>query len=277
MQKIIVLENTTLKDCLDASCPLASFAFSRLLKDRDIKVNGERVQKNIAVKKGDCITVFLTTKEQNRHFYDIVYEDDDFLVVDKASGVASEGLFCHLQQSIPALYFIHRLDRNTCGLLLFAKSKAAESALLLAFQKKQIKKVYHAIVVNSQLQPERAILKGYLKKDAKKAMVQIFSTQRQGAVEIVTEYSVLQRFNGYAKVKIVLHTGRTHQIRAHFASIGHPIAGDEKYGDRSFNQKYHIKRQILVAKELTLHLAAFKNMQNRVFTSQYNAEILEKS
>lgn len=273
MQKMIALENTTLKDCIDASCPLASFAFTRLLRDRDIKVNGMRVQKNIAVQKGDCIEVFLTTKEQNRHFYDIVYEDDDFLVVDKASGVSSEGLFHHLKESYFALYFIHRLDRNTSGLLLFAKSQAAEKALLLAFKEQKVKKVYHAIVVNANLQPEHALLKGYLKKDAKMAKVQILNRPIQGAVAICTEYTLLQRFQGYAKVQILLHTGRTHQIRAHFASIGHPIAGDEKYGDSAFNKNHHVKRQILVAKEITLHLKDFKAMQNRVFLSRYEATL----
>lgn len=276
MQKIIVLEKTTLQDCIDASCPLASFAFSRLLRDRDIKVNGVRVQKNIAVQKGDCIEFFLTVKEKSRQFFSVVYEDAHFLVVDKASGVSSEGLFNHLKQMYSTLFFIHRLDRNTCGLMIFAKTELANQALLAAFKAGTILKIYHAIVVNNKFEKEHALLKGYLKKDAKTSTVTVCSKAIKQAVPICTEYTVLQKYNGYAKVQVVLYTGKTHQIRAHMASIGHAIAGDEKYGDREFNKKYHIKRQILVAKQLKINLPAFQNMQNKIFTSTFHAELKKK-
>lgn len=275
MNVITVQENGLLRDYIDAVCPLASFAFARLLRDRDIKVNGKRVAKNIAVYKGDRITYYLTAKEQSRTFFDILFEDDNFLVVDKESGVSSEGLFQHLQRE-QELYFIHRLDRNTSGIILFAKTERAKEELLAAFKASKIYKEYHAIVVDDNFQKEQAVLHAYLKKDSTKATVQILKKAMQGAVEICTEYKVLERYTGYAKLQIVLHTGRTHQIRAHLANEGHPIAGDEKYGDRDFNKKYHLKRQILVAKKLKLNLPNFLAMQDRVFVSKHEAELIEK-
>ncbi len=272
MHVIIVQESANLRDYLDATCPLASFAFARLLRDRDIKVNGKRIAQNITVCKGDTVMLYFTAKEQSRTFFDILFEDDAFLVIDKESGVSSEGLFQHLRRG-RELYFIHRLDRNTSGVILFAKTARARDALLLAFKANKIYKEYHAIVVNSHFQKEEGVLHAYLKKDSERAKVQIFEKATQGAVEICTAYKVLKRYNGYAKLQIILHTGRTHQIRAHFASIGHPIAGDEKYGDREFNQKKHVKRQILVAKRIKLHLFNFPQMQDRVFISKYEAEL----
>ena len=250
MKTFTVREDTTLKKFTDDAYAQASFCFRTLLKERNIRVNGKRVASDVALKKGDAVQYFLTPSQDKKLAFSVLYEDENVTVVDKESGVSSEAVFAALCEAKPC-YFIHRLDRNTEGVMIFANTPSAEDALLTAFREKRTEKVYHALVIG-HLERRHAVEEAYLLKDEGAACVSV-SREKRGE-KIVTEYEVMGEKGEFSLLKVTLHTGKTHQIRAHLAFLGHPVLGDEKYGDGEKNRHYHATRQRLLAKELTLFL-----------------------
>ena len=272
VKKFIVSERGTLKDFTDDHFAQGSFALSRLLRDKDVRVNGAKVSKNILLQAGDEIIYYTSIKEESRPFYSILYEDENVLIADKFAGVNASALFCALREEL-AVKFIHRLDRNTCGVIAFAKNERAEDALLAAFRERRAHKIYETVCFHP-FQKRSALLTAYLKKDAQGARVKIYSAPQRGVDEIVTEYFDAENFGELSRVKVRLHSGKTHQIRAHLAFIGHPVAGDEKYGDEALNRKYRLKRHILVAKKLSFSLSgALSYLSGKVFLSSFSAEL----
>lgn len=252
MLQLISDKTQSLKEFTENNYAQASFFWNQLLKTKDIKVNGKRVSGDITLYKGDVIAYYLTTKQAEKPAFYIVYEDENILVVDKESGVNSEAVFSALARE-KECYFIHRLDRNTRGLLVFALNEKTEKVLLDAFKDRQAEKKYHALCFGS-FEKEQAILTAYLKKDAGKSLVKIYDKPINGGEKIITEYKVLQNTAGKTKVEVTLHTGKTHQIRAHLAYIGCPIVGDMKYGDTAKNKAENATRQQLISKYLRLYL-----------------------
>lgn len=248
MRKFTVKFKTNLKDFTDCTFPQGSFCFARLLRDRDIKVNGARVNKNVSLSPDDEVTYYTTAKQEEMKSHYTVYEDENVYIADKLSGVSAEGLLSELCLR-GEFYAVHRLDRNTQGLIAFAKNKTAEEELLAAFKERRTIKTYLALCKNN-FKRESQTLTAYLLKDEKTATVRVYDREVNGAVKIITEYAVVEKRGDIALVRITLHTGRTHQIRAHTAHIGCPVLGDEKYGDRELNAKYGVKRQCLVSKTL---------------------------
>lgn len=247
MKKFVVNEEETLKKFTDNVYPQGSFYWNALLKKRDIRVNGVKTGKDMPVHMGDTIVYYTTPAQEAKPAFQRVYEDENVLVVDKESGVNSEAVFSSLLQS-GEYYFIHRLDRNTEGLMIFAKNASAERCLLCAFREKRMTKIYRAVCLGEFPSP-KGVLTAYWTKNENSSFVTVSETDN-GGEKLVTEYAVLQREGELNFVEIRLHTGKTHQIRAHLAHVGCPVLGDTKYGDKAANERYHLTRQCLIAKEL---------------------------
>jgi 23S rRNA pseudouridine955/2504/2580 synthase len=275
MKKFTVSKEQNLRDFTDSVYPQGSFAFNVLLKAGDIKVNGVKTKVNATLSVGDEVVYYTTAKQEAKLSHTIVYEDENILVADKLSGVSTEGMTYELNEKGNYIS-VHRLDRNTSGLICFAKNEQAEKVLLAAFRDKDVQKTYLCFAKNN-FKKNKDFLTAYLFKDEKKSQVFISSEQKNGYVKIMTEYAVLKRMGDYALVEVTLHTGKTHQIRAHLAYIGCPVLGDEKYGDEALNKKYGAKRQILVAKQLKFNLSgdmAYLNNLNLV--SAFYPELPER-
>lgn len=241
---------------------------------KKIKVNRKRAENSQILSEGDLIQCFLPEefferKVTERSFegitprLDIVYEDENLILLNKRPGVSvhedekgsTNTLITHVQAYLygkgeydpkdeqsfaPAL--CNRIDRNTGGIVIAAKNAEALRVMNEKIRDRQIDKFYLA-AVHGIPKPEEATIKGYLLKDEKNNMVRVYDKNPpRGAKEIITKYKVIARRQGSALLEVELLTGRTHQIRAHMAHVGHPLIGDGKYGinreDRGKGYKY---------------------------------------
>ncbi len=233
-------------------------AFSR----RDVKMDGLRVGAEELAKPGARVTVYGIRVQKAR--LDVVYEDENILLINKPAGIsvqADDGggatvedlALAHVRLNdpeVPAPKACHRLDNQTCGLLLLAKTEAAQTLYLTAFKERTVKKTYVCLVKGTP-EPESAVLHAYLLKDAKAARVKVSDASVPGALPIATGYRVVEK-GPVSRLEVDLITGRTHQIRAQLAHIGHPVLGDDAYGDRALNREQGAKRLMLCAVSLTL-------------------------
>ena len=274
MLRLFVDKAQTLKEFTENNYAQGSFFWNYLLKNKEIRVNGKRIAKDIPLFIGDEVCYFLTKKQEEKPAFYTVYEDENLLVVDKESGVNSEAVFAALAREREC-YFIHRLDRNTKGLLAFALTQEMESALLQAFSRRRVEKRYHALCFGV-FPTQGETLTAYLQKNAQNALVRVFDSPRKGAEEIITEYKVLSFDGETSKAEITLHTGKTHQIRAHLAHIGCPIVGDMKYGNTAKNKEKNTARQCLVAKRLAFYLEGkYAYLSGKEFLSRFEAEVIQ--
>lgn len=267
-----VEKDCSLKEFTTSVYPQGAFAFSRLISNRDIKVNGVRADKNTAVKAGDEVTYYTTAKEEQKKSHAVLYEDENVLICDKFYGVSVEGLTRELSENRP-VYPAHRLDTNTQGVMAFALNESALDDLCAAFKDRLVRKEYLAYCKNGFKESEGR-LTAYLKKNSDEGIVKIYPAPVAGGVKIATDYSVLQRMGDIALVKIILHTGKTHQIRAHMAYIGCPVLGDGKYGDKLLNSRHAAARQCLLAKRLSFEgLGKLSYLNGTVFESKLLLEV----
>jgi len=265
MKEFTANENISLKEFTDNTYPQGSFCFNILLKNKDIRVNGAKVNKNVFLSAGDRVTYYTTAAQEGKSAFAVIYDDKNITVCDKESGVNSEAVFSTLSLN-GEYYFIHRLDRNTAGLMVFAKNKAAEQELLNQFKNHTAKKEYSALLFGAPPKNEDTVTL-YLKKDERAAKVSVCKKGEGGKIAI-TQYKLIRRKGEFSLVNIVLRTGRTHQIRATFAHLGCPVAGDEKYGDDELNKKYNLARQCLISRSLTLKgEGALSYLNGKEFTS----------
>ncbi len=271
MLQLICSETQTLKEFTDNHYAQASFFWTALMKNKDVKVNGKKVGENVTLSAGDTVCYYLTPKQESKIAYHTLYQDENVIVVDKESGVNSEAVYADLSRQRKC-YFVHRLDRNTKGLLVFGVNERAEKALLTAFKERTAEKKYHALCLGAFENPSQ-VLTAYLKKDEARSLVRIYDKPVAGAETIITEYKVLEKQEDCTKVEVALHTGKTHQIRAHLAHIGHPIVGDMKYGNSAENKKRNAVRQCLVAKTLRLALEGeLAYLSKKTFVSRFEIE-----
>lgn len=227
------------------SCYGADLSYStlrKLIRNKDIKVNGKRVGVDVLLSANDQVIVYY----DGERLYTPVFESCDVIVFDKPPTLTSEDFELKLNSQGYNVKLCHRLDRNTQGLLVFAKTDIGYQELLKAFKERTIDKYYLAEVYGKLKEPKKT-LTSYLLKNADIGLVQIFDNEVNGSEKIITQYEVVEERERTSVVKVKLITGKTHQIRAHFSHIGNFVIGDGKYGDNEFNKALKAKRQRLVS------------------------------
>ncbi len=261
----------------------------KMMRKKNIVLNGKKCTGNEKLKQGDSIKLFfsdetiekfsagtyVTPKKEKINMLPIIYEDEQVLLMNKPVGVLSQKAKDSDVSAVEILinYLIetnqlskeqfrtfhpsicNRLDRNTSGILVAGKTLPALQGMNRFFKERTIAKYYRCLVKGRVIKNEDYI-KGYLVKDQKTNKVSITKKKTEEGVPIETEYCVIQSNDEVSLLEVHLITGKTHQIRAHLASIGHPIIGDYKYGDKQINemyrQEYGLKSQLLHAYRLEM-------------------------
>ncbi len=262
------LAGSRLDTFLSEKCSMSRNAVQRLISESAIFVNGGTVLKSVKLKPGDEISVTLPDptapeiKAENIPL-DIVYEDNDLLVINKPKGIVVhpapgnyEGtlvnaLMYHCGDSLSGINgvirpgIVHRIDKDTSGLLVVAKNDLSHTSLARQIKEHSFKREYYAVVTGNFKEDcgtiDRSL--GRSPHDRKKQAVNGLNARNA-----VTHYEVLERFDKFCLCRFVLETGRTHQIRVHSASVGHPVAGDVVYGDPKHT--FGLQGQCLHAKTL---------------------------
>ena len=237
----------------------------KLLRKKDIKVNGKRISENINIFSDDKVEIYFKEQEEK---LDIAFEDENIIAINKPQGIevlnsTTTSLLDLVKKYLNSteVYPCHRLDRNTGGIILFAKNNEALKILEEKIKTKEIRKFYKCRVLG-HLKQKTATLNDYLFKDRKKSIVYISDTKKEGYMPIITKYTVLSEDEETSFLEVELITGRTHQIRAHLAFIGHPIIGDGKYGNYEANKKFNKKYQELFAYKLTFNFSSDSGLLN---------------
>ena len=256
--------------------------FYKMMRKKNITLNGKKCEGNEKLAEGDVVKLFLAedtiekfssiqVQEVKKVDLDILYEDDEIILVNKPAGMLSqkaketdESLVEYLidyllgsgkltESGLRAFRpsVCNRLDRNTSGLVVAGKTLPGLQIMAAVFKDRSIHKYYQCVVKG--VIKEKQLITGFITKDEKTNQVKIWREEQPDSAPIMTEYEPLATVfrDGFSctLLKVTLITGRTHQIRAHLASIGHPIVGDPKYGDKLINQtaqkKYRIRSQML--------------------------------
>ena len=241
---------------------------TKLCEENAVLVNGDLADKKQKLKKGDKIEISLLppveySAQPQDIPLDIVYEDDDLLVVNKPkgmvvhpaagneSGTLVNALMFHCKGSLSGINgvmrpgIVHRIDKNTSGLLMIAKNDAAHICLAEQIKDHSFTREYEAVVYGNIKEESGRIDAPIGRHPVKRKQMAVTEKNSKDAV---TYFEVLERFGDFTHIKLKLVTGRTHQIRVHMAFIGHPVAGDEVYGPKKVILK--LNGQCLHAKKL---------------------------
>lgn len=291
------------------SSATSSFIY-KMLRKKNILLNNKKASGKEIIKYGDVISIFFSDEtfdkftKKKKDIYDdidkiskkdldklnIIYEDENMMIIDKPAGILSQkskksdisiNELCikHMilnneidEESIKSFKpsVVNRIDRDTLGLIIFAKNYKSAKYLSDDIRNRKVDKYYLAIV-NGVIKDDKKSLKAYIKKDEKINKVNISNVKKEGYDIIETEYEVLKRGKDITFLKIKLLTGKTHQIRAQFAYLGYPILGDSKYMSKVLYdmnvRKYKIKTQALLSYELVIGGISYKSKLKKCLTN----------
>jgi len=263
-----------------------SFIYKMIRKKR-IKINNKKANPESLIMEGDAIQLYISDETLEKFIQEkkeivssalkgIIYEDENIILINKPKGVLShpaekdyeynivDSMVSYLHQKgeynprvektfVPSI--CNRLDRNTSGIIIGAKNYATLKEINEAIRRGDIKK-YYKCIVKGKVEKD-ILLKGYIVKDERKNRVKVYKNDVESSKAITTYVKVLKSKDKCSLLEIDLITGRTHQIRAHLSSIGHPVIGDTKYGDKSINdffrKKYDLKSQYLHAYKIVFN------------------------
>lgn len=216
----------------------------KALRNKDIKINGKRVSKDISLETGDILEIYISDDILYNvpKKIDVIYEDENLLVVFKPQGVLTNKAIGNLnindkvinnelsleelvKQTYSSAELCHRLDRNTSGLVIFTLNDLAYNEILLAFKTGLISKEYITYVSGCNFKKNKDTLTNYILKDSANGFCKIYDKNILGSKKIITDYEVLYKNTDldYSVLKVIIHTGKTHQIRAQMLDISHPI------------------------------------------------------
>ena len=295
MDKLILEADETGKR-LDAylaeNTELTRTRIQQLIKEENIKVNDKKTKSSYKIEMGDTIEVFIPEKKEidlvpQNISINILYEDNDIAVIDKKAGLVIHPSYGHESGTlVNAIMFhindlsgingeirpgiVHRLDKDTSGLIIIAKNDKAHNKLSEMFKNKEINKTYLAIVKGS-LGKDTGRLETQMGRDLKDRKK--MSVLKIGGKTAITNYEVLDKNDKFSLVRVNIETGRTHQIRVHMKYLGYPILGDSVYGKESKS----VKRQMLHAYKLEfMHPVTGKEMIIKSEIPKDFSEVLER-
>lgn len=241
---------------------LSKGKFFKSLRNKDIKINEKRVNKDIILNDKDEIKLYIS---DNILFnlpqkLDYIYDDQNIAIIFKPQGILSNDetknsdeptLESLVKKENPNYIICHRLDRNTAGLVIFAKNDIAYASILSGFKNNSIIKEYIAYVSGSNFKNKEETLNQYISLNKKDGISKIYekNNEKNSLKSITTSYEVIytNTKRDYSILKVFIHNGKTHQIRAVLSNISHPIIGDSKYGKNEINKKFNKYRQLLFA------------------------------
>ncbi len=254
----------------------------KYIRSKRIKVNNKRSEISYRLKENDVISMYINDEffEQVKPKYDflnagktlnIVYEDENIILIDKPTGLLShpdEGNYTDTaitrvkrylyekgdykpdEENSFAPALVNRIDRNTSGIIIGAKNAESLRILNEKLKNREMHKLYLCVVIG-KLKKESGIIEGYLEKNEKQNKVYVSDKGNDKTKHISTKYKVLGYKDGLSLLEVELLTGRTHQIRAHFSHLGHPLLGDGKYGTNAQNKNFGgYKKQFLYSYKL---------------------------
>lgn len=281
----------------------------KMLRKKNITLNGKKAAGNEKLVSGDEVKLFLSDEtiarfssslvQYTKEKLDILYEDENILLINKSAGMLSqkavdsdESVVEHLitylltsgqlsEQDLKTFKpsVCNRLDRNTSGMIAAGKSLKGLQELSRLFKDRTLGKYYLCLAAGNITEPSR--IQGYLAKDEKTNQVTVRTVKTDGADPIETEYRPLKADGDVTLLEVHLITGKTHQIRAHLASVGHPVIGDYKYGNRNVNDSYRkaygLEHQLLHAYRLIFPelKGALSNLSQKEFIAPLTKEFCE--
>ena len=276
-------EGTKAKNYLKKTIDVPHSALFKYLKNKRITLNGKKIKKDDVLRGGDIIKVWLDTiplKETKKNFnksknlgMEVIGENEDFLVLNKLPGIVvqgaqeqSESLSLHLaylkqkaQDFSDFEYFhVHRLDKQTSGVLVIAKTRTALRELNALFKSNKVEKTY-VCLCDGEFEQTEGTIEVHLQRnpEGSKEKVSVVDTKTSQSKTTVSHYAVLEQYSYgedvFSLVRVTIETGFMHQIRVHMKYLGHPIIGDSMYGNSYLNRKYSwgITRQFLHAKTIS--------------------------